>query len=150
MVRCGHNYGPQYGPPKIEKEERKDKKQRLQKKKKQKKTRNNFIKLLCLKGFSHITPAAGLYHDPHSARQLFSDLKHLCNGYFSDFKHLCYGHFFQILSIYAMAVPPWRHGTNIHTSYLSFFLHMAHFWLQFFSTQKTRKSRQNRFHGKTA
>ena len=37
-----------------------------------------------------------------------------------------------------------------HTSYLSFFLHMAHFWLQFFSTQKARKSRQNRFHGKTA
>ena len=37
-----------------------------------------------------------------------------------------------------------------HTSYLSFFLHMANFWLQFFSTQKARKSRQNRFHGKTA
>ena len=31
-----------------------------------------------------------------------------------------------------------------------FSLHMAHFWLQFFSTQKARKSRQNRFHGKTA
>ena len=30
-----------------------------------------------------------------------------------------------------------------HTLYLSFFLHMAHFWLQFFSTQKARKSRQN-------
>ena len=64
MVRCGHNYGPQYGPPKIEKEERKDKKQRLQKKKKQKKTRNNFIKLLCLKGCSHIMSAAGLYGLP--------------------------------------------------------------------------------------
>merc|ERR1712051_537553 len=37
-----------------------------------------------------------------------------------------------------------------HTSYLSFFLHMVHFWQQFFSTQKARKSRQNRFHGKTA
>ena len=37
----------------------------------------------------------------------------------------------------------------LHTSYLSFCLHMAHFWLQFFSSQKARKSRQNRFHGKT-
>ena len=43
-----------------------------------------------------------------------------------------------------------NHSELIHTSYLSFFLHMAHFWLQFFSTQKARKSRQNRFHGKTA
>ena len=41
-------------------------------------------------------------------------------------------------------------SNNDHTSYLSFFLHMAYFWLQFFSTQKARKLRQNRFHGKSA
>ena len=40
MVRCGHNYGPQYGPPKIEKEERKDEKERLSKKKEAEERKN--------------------------------------------------------------------------------------------------------------
>ena len=53
---------------------------------------------------------------------------------------------------FSMVANHWSNDGMVmnHTSYLSFFLHMAHFWLQFFSTQKARKSRQNRFHGKTA
>ena len=54
------------GRQRLKKKKEKTRKKGWARKKKQRKekTRNNFRKLLCLKGFSHITSAAGLYHDP--------------------------------------------------------------------------------------